>query len=70
MIKVNGAAVRPGNFPDGTLLLKFDKHQWNVNTLPRVKYEWVYEDDSELFTLICLRKHLAQFKLRNYCFIH
>jgi ribose-phosphate pyrophosphokinase len=62
MIKVNGAAVRPGNFPDGTLLLKFDKDQWNVNTLPRVKYEWVYEDDSELFTLICLRKHLAQFK--------
>lgn len=40
-------------FPDGTLNIKIDKF-----ATPRT-IEWYYEDDSELFTLICLMNHFV-----------
>lgn len=40
-------------FPDGTLSIKIDK-----TALPST-IEWYYEDDSELFTLICLMNHFV-----------
>lgn len=60
MIKINGTInIEPKQFPDGTLLLKFDKEQFDPRST--ISYEWNYESDAELFTLICLRKHLAKY---------
>ena len=60
MIKINGTIIiEPKQFPDGTLLLKFDKEQFDPRSV--ISYEWNYESDAELFTLICLRKHLAKY---------
>jgi ribose-phosphate pyrophosphokinase len=60
MIKLNGTInIEPKQFPDGTLLLKFDKEQFDPRST--ISYEWNYESDAELFTLICLRKHLAKY---------
>ena len=60
MIKVNDVIVTPGSFPDGTLLVKYDP-KLNEYT-GKIFYEWYYENDAELFTLICLRRHLAKYK--------
>lgn len=60
MIKINGTIIiESKQFPDGTLLLKFDKEQFDPRST--ISYEWNYESDAELFTLICLRKHLAKY---------
>ena len=56
MIKINGMVIEQNHFPDGTLLTKY-KHDHN---LPYAKIQWKYENDSELFTLICLVKHLRE----------
>ena len=42
--------VEQNHFPDNTLLLKLPNHKID-------KVEWLYENDAELFTLICIRKH-------------
>jgi ribose-phosphate pyrophosphokinase len=52
MIKVNGVIVEQNHFPDHTLFIKPTASSQLVN-----QFEWNYENDSELFTLICLRKH-------------
>ena len=65
MIRVNGIEVRAGHFPDHTLLMKFDP-----NTIPDdgddINIEWLYENDGELFTLICLKRHLDQYFFPEY----
>lgn len=52
MLTLNGTEVILDNFPDGTLLMKSDtlSNQLNIT--------WSYENDAELFALICLAKHL------------
>ena len=57
MIKVNDIAITPGNFPDGTLMVKFDPNQIDQDTR-EIWMEWTYENDAELFTLICIKRHL------------
>lgn len=59
MIYVNGKAVTPEHFPDGSLRLKCEKP---TNNQP-VFIKWLYENDAELFTLICLKKHLGEAEL-------
>lgn len=46
-------------FPDGTLDLseKLSSFIIEVSNNERIYFDWVYEDDSELFTLYCLKKH-------------
>lgn len=60
MIKVNGIEIKQGNFPDNTLLMKFDP-----DSIPDdgndIEIWWLYENDAELFTLICLKRHLDQY---------
>ena len=47
-------------FPDHALLLKLDP--WSVKTNSyNIVIEWLYEGDSELFTLICVKRHLEQY---------
>ena len=54
MIKINGIEIEQNNFPDGTLLVKYEPEH-GLNTI-----EWKYESDSELFTLYCLKRHLEE----------
>lgn len=54
MITIDNVVIEQGHFPDGTLLTK----------LPHVgddcvHIKWNYENDAELFTLICARRHYA-----------
>ena len=54
MIKIIGLRgyeyeVEPKHFPDGTLKL-------NLPTITPNQIAWYYENDAELFTLMCVRK--------------
>lgn len=54
MIKVNDVIIEQNHFPDNTLLLK----DLPVPIFPRpITIIWNYENDAELFTLICIRRH-------------
>lgn len=61
MIKVAQQVIEQGNFPDGSLLVKANTERIYAITAggkgSGVLVEWYYENDAELFTLICLRKH-------------
>ena len=45
--------IKQDNFPDGTLLLKTKGIDFEHDT---INIKWLYENDSELFTIICLAK--------------
>ncbi len=51
MIKVNNDIVNQAQFPDGTLLLRTEGIDMSNITIT-----WLYENDAELFTIICLAK--------------
>lgn len=51
MIFVNGKLLDQRKFPDGSLLMNVSKFE-----TPEIK--WLYESDSELWTIIALAKHL------------
>jgi ribose-phosphate pyrophosphokinase len=57
MIKVNGQIIEQNQFPDNTLLVKAPTLRGHGEWM---YIEWKYENDAELFTLICLRKHYSQ----------
>jgi ribose-phosphate pyrophosphokinase len=61
MIKVNNIVIEQGHFPDGTLLTKFDPYDDNFKWEDGIAVEWHYENDAELFTLICIKRHLDHF---------
>lgn len=52
MIKINGKEVVQDHFGDGTLKINFE-----VDNEPII-IDWVYENDAELFTLICVKRHI------------
>ena len=59
MIKVDGVEIKQGHFPDHTLLMKFDPHSDDfVCDRSFIRVEWLYENDAELFSLICIKRHL------------
>lgn len=49
--------VKQNHFPDNTLHVSFPDHEIYA-------IEWKYESDAELFTLICARRHYAEFDIR------
>lgn len=61
MIKLNDKLVTQAHFPDNSLRIETDYKQsifdlsWLGNTATKVT--WHYENDAELFTIICIRKH-------------
>ena len=61
MIKVNGIIIEQGHFPDGTLLTKLDPYDNSLVDGVDIVVEWHYENDAELFTLICIKKHLDHY---------
>lgn len=66
MIKVNGIVIEQNHFPDGSLLLKTDNMDKYYDPM---RFEWHYENDSELFTIICLAKKYKERKVlyMPYC---
>ena len=48
--------INQNHFPDNSLFIKIDKNYFG-GFKKAIVYEWHYESDAELFTLICLRKH-------------
>lgn len=58
MIKVNDIVVEQNHFPDNTLLMKIDPAADEFGYEGHIQIEWLYESDAELFTLICLKRHL------------
>ena len=58
MIKVGNVEVKQGQFPDGTLLMKFDPNAVEFDICNNILVEWYYESDAELFSLICVKRHL------------
>lgn len=58
MIKVGDVKIKQGQFPDGTLLMKFDPNGDEFDPRGNMLVEWYYENDAELFSLICVKRHL------------
>jgi ribose-phosphate pyrophosphokinase len=54
MIQFNGNKIELGTFPDGTLLMKL------AVMGDQIEIQWYYENDAELFALICAAKHLRR----------
>lgn len=59
MIKVDGIQIEAGHYPDNTLLVKAPTLRGHGEY---VHISWYYENDAELFTLVCLRKHYSRAK--------
>ena len=59
MIRVGNISIRCGQsmFPDHSLLIKLDPN-YMFDNRGAIKVEWFYEGDSELFTLICVKRHI------------
>ena len=59
MIRVGEISIPCGEstFPDHSLLLKLDPDKMFDNR-GAIRVEWFYEGDSELFTLICVKRHI------------
>lgn len=66
MIKVGNIKVEANHFPDHSLLVKFDPYVVEVTDKFHIIFEWYYENDTELFTLICLKRHIDEHWLGNY----
>lgn len=75
MIRVDNYVIKPGQFPDGTLMLKVDGvvfEQYKNQNQP-VWVDWFYESDAEMFTLQCVvdilrRNHTQNLNLyMPYC---
>lgn len=63
MITVNNVEVdTKSTFPDGTLLMKYQYSEKICH--PYINVEWKYENDGELFALICLTKQLPAVKMK------
>lgn len=61
MIELNGNPVDVNHFPDGTLHL--DGNNYIIYASDMLQHiTWHYENDAELFTLICLVKHIRRIR--------
>lgn len=58
MIKIDGHPIEIGNFPDGTLLLKYAPSLRQIEENARLY--WQYENDREFLALIYLVNHLRE----------
>ena len=58
MIIVSGVVIEQNKFPDNTLLMKFDPNGDEFDSRGNLLVKWYYENDAELFSLICVKRHL------------
>lgn len=61
MIFLNGLKMEQGRFPDGTLLMKFNR-EFGFNNI----IHWNYESDAEMFALMCLVNHIRDHREDAY----
>lgn len=62
MIKIGNIEIKQGQFPDGSLLMKMsDEVNEYFNETENIWITWLYENDAELFTLICIKRHIDNF---------
>jgi ribose-phosphate pyrophosphokinase len=54
MLLINGENLDLTHFPDGSLLMKLAAYGESL------EIQWLYENDSELFAIICATKHLRR----------
>lgn len=57
MIKLDGQIIEQNHFPDDSLFIRNERAGRYISGYHYI--EWYYENDAELFTLICLRKSLG-----------
>ena len=68
MIKLDGKIINQEHFPDNSLRIEpidngmIDFGWLGMTDIPK-RITWYYENDAELFTIICLRKHFANKKM-------
>lgn len=61
MIKVEGIEIHPDRFPDRTLLLKLSNEIISAcEGTNDIVIDWFYENDAELFTLICVKRYIDE----------
>ena len=59
MIRIGDKVIDQLSFPDGALNIK-------IPEVDNLLVSWHYQNDSELFTLICLRKHFKNYPMALY----
>lgn len=67
MISVNGKVINKKFFPDGTQNIKCDLTDTDSTFF---EIHWKYENDAELFTLICLKKFIDEFCPSNETYLY
>lgn len=63
MIKINGDLFDIGNFPDGSMLIKYNPRKHRGDAF--IKLSWYYEDDRECMAIMYLVKHFRAQGIRN-----
>lgn len=58
MIKINNIILEQNRFPDGSLMMM--NFPYNIIRRDHNIVTWQYESDSELFTLLCVTKHIRK----------
>ena len=58
MIIVGGVVIEQNKFPDNTLFMRFDPNGDEFDSRGNMLIEWYYENDAELFSLVCVKRHL------------
>lgn len=61
MITLNSKEIKIEHFPDGSQRLKLNIEESTQNFL----IKWFYTSDEELFTLICIKKHIDNIKNKD-----
>lgn len=61
MLRIGDVIIEQGRFPDNTLLIKIPQDLKQPSMIV-----WNYEDDCELFALICLKKYFRDYPMALY----
>lgn len=69
MIKFNNQIIKQDNFGDGTLKIENIYKDIDCTNQAINKITWLYDNDSELFTLQCLVDHIRECRSRNLIYL-
>ena len=69
MIKFNNQIIKQVNFGDGTLKIENIYKDIDCTNQAINKITWLYDNDSELFTLQCLVDHIRECRPRNVIYL-
>ena len=65
MIKIYDIVIEQNHFPDNTLLAKVNPYDEAFQANDDINITWHYESDAELFTLICIKRHLESYFIKS-----